>query len=107
MKHIVQEGINTKTKQKKQQSGGIFEDLMKTLSNKKNREILSNKPLRQMCGHGRRLFNRALLDPSASSFFKFLATGGANRLYKVELNTKVLLSITNFYKTQRHVLNTV
>ena len=60
-----------------------------------------------MCGHGCRLFNRALLDPSASSFFKFLATGGANRLYKVELNTKVLLSITNFYKTQRHVLNTV
>ena len=45
------------------------------------------------------LFNRALLDPSASSFFKFLATGwGANRLYKVELNTKVLLSLTNFYK---------
>ena len=35
---------------------------------------------------------------SASSFFKFLATGGANRLYKVELNTKVLLSLTNFYK---------
>ena len=29
MEHIVQEGINTK---KKQQSGGIFEDLMKTLS---------------------------------------------------------------------------
>ena len=42
MEHIVQEGINTK---KKQQSGGIFEDLMKTLSNKKNRERLSNNPL--------------------------------------------------------------
>ena len=27
-------------------------------------------------------------------FLKFLATGGANRLYKVELNTKVLLSFT-------------
>ena len=52
-----------------------------------------------MCGHGCRLFNRALLDPSASGFIKFLATGGANRLYKVELNTKVLLSLTNFYKT--------
>ena len=69
MKHIVQEGINTKKQKqkqkKKQQSGGIFEDLMKTLSNKKNRQILSNKPLRQMCGHGCRLFNRALLDPSA------------------------------------------
>ena len=37
---------------------------------------------------------------SASSFFKFLATGGANRLYKVELNTKVLLSLINFYKTR-------
>ena len=43
MEHIVQEGINTK--KKKQQSGGIFEDLMKTLSNKKNRERLSNNPL--------------------------------------------------------------
>ena len=40
MKHIVQEGINTK--KKKQQSGGIFKDLMKTLSKQKNREILSN-----------------------------------------------------------------
>ena len=70
MKHIVQEGINTK--KKKQQSGGIFEDLMKTLSNKKNREILSNKPLRQMCGHGCRLFNRALLDPLAQVFSSFL-----------------------------------
>ena len=42
MEHIVQEGINTK---KKQQSGGIFED-WKRYQNKKNREILSNKPLR-------------------------------------------------------------
>ena len=56
MEHIGQEGINTKKKQKqkqkKQQSGGIFEDLMKTISKQKNREILSNNPLRQMCGHG-------------------------------------------------------
>ena len=92
MKHIVQEGINTK---KTQQSGDIFED-WKRYQNKKNREILSNKPPRQMCGHGCWLFSRTLLDPS---FFKFLATGGANRLYKVELNTKVLLSLTNFYNT--------
>ena len=42
MEHIVQEGINTK---KNQQSGGIFEDLIKRLSNKKNRKIFSNKPL--------------------------------------------------------------
>ena len=48
MEHIVQEDINTK----KKQSGGIFEDLMKRYQNKKNREILSNKPLRQRCGHG-------------------------------------------------------
>ena len=96
MEHIVQEGINTK----KQQSGGIFEDLMKRYQNKKNREILSNKTLRQICGRGCWLFNSTLLDPSASSFFEFLATGGANRLYKVELNTKVLLSLTNFYKTR-------
>ena len=94
MEHIVQEGINTK---KKQQSGGIFED-KKRYQNKKNREILSNKPLRQMCEHGCWLFNRTPIDPSASSFFKFLVTGGANRLYKVELNAKVLLSLTNFYK---------
>ena len=57
MEHTGQEGINTKktkTKTKKQQSGGIFEDLMKTISKqkKKNREILSNNPFRQMCGHG-------------------------------------------------------
>ena len=48
MEHIVQEGINTK---KNQQSGGIFE-AKKRYENKKNREILSNKPLRQMCEHG-------------------------------------------------------
>ena len=82
MEHIVQEGINTK--KKTQQSGGIFEDLMKTLSKQEKQ----------------RLLNRALLDPLASSFFPFLATGGANRLFKVELNILVLLSLTNFYKTR-------
>ena len=49
MEHIVQEGINTK---KKKQSGGIFEDLMKTLSKQEKQ----------------RLLNRTLLDPLASSF---------------------------------------
>ena len=38
MKHIVQEGINTK--KKKQQSGGIFEDLMKTLSKEEKQRNL-------------------------------------------------------------------
>ena len=82
MEHIVQEGINTK--KKNQQSGGIFEDLMKTLSKQEKQ----------------RLLNRTLLDPLASSFFPFLATGGANRLFKVELNILVLLSLTNVYKTR-------
>ena len=36
MKHIVQERINTK--KKKQQSGGIFEDLMKTFSQTRKTE---------------------------------------------------------------------
>ena len=45
MEHIGQEGINTKktktkTKQKKQQSGGIFEDLMKTLSKQEKQRNL-------------------------------------------------------------------
>ena len=39
MEHIVQEGINAKKKnKKKQQSGGIFEDLMKTLSKQEKTE---------------------------------------------------------------------
>ena len=37
MEHIVQEGINTK---KKQQSEGIFEDLMKTLSKQEKQRNL-------------------------------------------------------------------
>ena len=37
MKHIVQEGINTK---KKQQSGDIFEDLVKTLSKQEKQRNL-------------------------------------------------------------------
>ena len=37
MEHIVQEGINTK---KKQQSGGIFEDFMKTLSTQEKQRNL-------------------------------------------------------------------
>ena len=74
--------------------------VLKEKRTKKKREILSNKPLRQRCGHGCWLINRTLLDPLASSFFTFLATGGANRLYKVELNILVLLSLTNFYKTR-------
>ena len=37
MEHIVQEGINTK---KTQQSGGIFEDLIKTLSKQEKQENL-------------------------------------------------------------------
>ena len=37
MEHIVQEGINTKNKQ---QSGGIFEDLMKTLSKQEKQRNL-------------------------------------------------------------------
>ena len=37
MEHIVQGGINTK---KKQQSGGIFEDLMETLSKQENQRNL-------------------------------------------------------------------
>ena len=37
MEHIVQEGINTK---KNLQSGGIFEDLMKTLSNQEKQRDL-------------------------------------------------------------------
>ena len=37
MEHIVQEGINTK---KKKQSGGIFEDLMKTLSKQEKQRNL-------------------------------------------------------------------
>ena len=44
MEHIGQEGINTKKKQKqkqkKQQSGGIFEDLMKTISKQKKQRNL-------------------------------------------------------------------
>ena len=39
MEHIVQEGINTK-KKKKQQSGGIFEDFMKTLSKQEKQRNL-------------------------------------------------------------------
>ena len=38
MEHIVQEGINTK--KKKKQSGGIFEDLMKTLSKQEKQRNL-------------------------------------------------------------------
>ena len=37
MEQIVQEGINTK---KKQESGGIFEDLMKTLSKQEKQRNL-------------------------------------------------------------------
>ena len=37
MEHIVQEGINTK---KNQQSGGIFEDLIKTLSKQEKQKNL-------------------------------------------------------------------
>ena len=37
MEHIVQEGIHTK---KTQQSGGIFEDLMKTLSKQEKQRSL-------------------------------------------------------------------
>ena len=37
MEHIVQEGINTK---KKQQSGGIFEDLMEALSKQEKQRNL-------------------------------------------------------------------
>ena len=39
MEHIVQEGINTKQK-KTQQSGDIFEDLMKTLSKQEKQRNL-------------------------------------------------------------------
>ena len=37
MEHVVQEGINTK---KNQQSGGIFEDLIKTLSKQEKQKNL-------------------------------------------------------------------
>ena len=37
MEHIVQEGINT---EKKQQSGGIFEDVMETLSKQEKQRNL-------------------------------------------------------------------
>ena len=71
MENIVQEGKKTK---KKTAIWRHFEDLMKTLSKQEKQ----------------RLLNRTLLDPLASSFFPFLATGGGNRLFKVELNILVL-----------------
>ena len=95
MEHIVQEGINSK---KNSNPEAFSKTSWKRYQHKKSREILSNKPLRQRCGHGCWLIN-----PLASSFFTFLATGGANWLYKVELN---ILSLTNFYKP-RDVFSTL
>ena len=41
MEHIVQEAINTKKKKKeRKQSGGIFEDLVKTLSKQEKQRNL-------------------------------------------------------------------
>ena len=56
MEHIGQEGINTKKNKNKNKKNSNLEAFLKTLwkryQNKKNREILSNNSLRQMCGHG-------------------------------------------------------
>ena len=49
MEHIVQEGINTKKNSNLKAFLRLNENVIKT---RKKREILSNKPLRQMCGHG-------------------------------------------------------
>ena len=74
MEHIVQEGINTK----KQQSGGIFEDLMKTLSKKEKQENLVQYTSPAKVWTWLLTVQSYSSRPSASSFFKFLATGGAN-----------------------------
>ena len=49
MEHIVQEGINTK---KTCNLEAFLKTSCERYQKKKNREILSNKPLRQRCGHG-------------------------------------------------------
>ena len=78
MEQIVHEGINTK---KKQQSEGIFEDLMKTKTKQKKTEKscpinLSGKCVDMVADCSIVLFSTL----RRQVFLKFLATGGANRL---------------------------
>ena len=85
-----------KAKQKKNRNLEKF-----CYQNMKNREILSNN----LSGKGVDMVadcSSYSSRPFGVKFFhdKFLATVGASRLYKVELNILVLLRLTNFCKTR-------
>ena len=97
MEHIVQEGINTKKKNSNLEAFLKTENVIKTRKTEKSCPInLSGKCVDMVADCTIVLFSTLRRREVFSSLLR--QDRGANRLYKVELNTKVLLSLTNFYK---------
>ena len=90
MEHIVQEGINIK-------KNSNLEAFLKTsLKRYQNKKTFRAKVSTWLLTAQSYLFSTLW----RQVFSSFLRQAGANRLYKVELNILVLLSLTHFYQTR-------